>query len=137
MIDSCTSKKPRSGHLVTLLLPAGGAVAHDGLFCSRVHLGGERSVQEERSPPEAAAPACTSSQVLTSPMTRVTSTGGARPKTYKDGELKYTETKQFSQKMNQVATFIKEAVLNTIGPDALGVPECCVERKVQVHKLLF
>ena len=58
-------------------------------------------------------------------------------KEHGDGERKWTATEQFSKGMEEVATFIEDTVLKAMGPEAMGVPECCVERKVYVYKLLF
>ena len=56
---------------------------------------------------------------------------------HKDGELKYTATRQFSPNMQELATFINKSVLEGMGTDALAIPKCCTEDKVSVRKFFF
>ena len=58
-------------------------------------------------------------------------------KQHRDGELKYSASGHFRGAMAKVVKYIQDKILTQMGDDGMGVPECCTEGTVGVHKLLF
>ena len=68
---------------------------------------------------------------------RINADGMLKRVKLRSGERAWKATKQFSERMKEVATFIEKEVLEPMGPDAMGIPQACVEREVCVDMLLF
>ena len=68
---------------------------------------------------------------------RINAKGMLIKKQHRDGELKYSASGDFKDAMAKVVDYIQNKILAKMGDDGMGVPECCTEGRVGVHKLLF